>query len=643
MGRQKSKDSGLREIDVSSIKIGDVTAAVYPAGVPTNEDGSIATEGDISVDQAKKVGAVSGDSARYNKDIAKKLAKKQAGEGHVRWNERDAIHLFDVVRAAFPPSSVFIYVQRVDPPQDYRPISMASVKNASEFYDYIARNIHKDGAATKYTVTFKDAVQQRGIGYINMPDMTNDTNTRTNEMPPSQFPPFAGAPPVGPYGYPYGYGQPQSPPYGYGPPPGYPYAQPPQPQPQQPQQPYFQPSPPQPQPSPAPPTQAAAVPVVAPALPMPPPRAEVLPLTATHEHGPQGQPYGQPYGVPQYIQTPLSSQQGSIDPVFMGALTSSYQELQRMQQLMHTNQLQLAQALGAIEEMKRNQSSHFQPQTQPQWSPPSTIPLQAPVPTTPPGVPPGPNPLPPGMPGYPPGPQQPNYPQIPGYPPQTPGYPPQPGYPQSLGYPQSPSYPSQSQPGYPQPSGYPGQTPNQNPLLELQRATSMLTGVARAVNDFKKVMVTTNDLENVGEEGEESSQMTQENPIEAPFKTMPLGFGENAPMLAYNPDGSVHWVGTMMGNAPKLVEFVQGITNAMAKAQQVQSNGQVQQQVTQQPPQQQTFQQPPQQQQQPSPPRPQVPFMSAPSFTPPAPPVRPMVGPQSLVPSMGALKSVIGG
>src|SRR5580692_155881 len=215
MPRQKSNGvakNGKSPMPELAVSIGEATKIAFPDGTPENEDGSVATDGDIPVAQARRVGALTAEAAKFNKGMAKKTKAKMAGET-VRWDEKEALNLFDSVKSIFSSSSVTIYIKRTspDPPIDYRPIPMLSVKSSQDFYDYVLKNFHKESPSARYLVTFKNAAQKAGEAYLEMPDTMGDPSVRTNEMPHQQ--PFA--PP--PYPYPQGY-------------PAYPYHAPPPPQ-----------------------------------------------------------------------------------------------------------------------------------------------------------------------------------------------------------------------------------------------------------------------------------------------------------------------------------------------------------------------------------------------------------------------------
>jgi len=380
MPRRKKEANG--STDALDVSVGDVTAEVFPEGVPTNDDGSVASDVGISVEEARKAGAVGPESAKYNRDVAKKIHQKQQGKTDIRWGESEAIHVYDLVKQTFPTSMIQIYVQQTEPKQqDFRPFPMSSCKSSAEFYDRVMTTMHKQSPEASYTVRFKEANgSERGRGYLRMPDTTAET-PQPKALPEMQQPqnPFGFQGGFGPQGGGYGqqgggYGQqggygPQGG-YGqqggYGPQngyvPGFGYQQPQQQQPQQQQ--------PQQPPAPAP---VAAAPVA----PAPAPIAPPAPL-------PQPQLAQQPQYAPQ-------QQYQQPDPRFVGAIAANYEELRESRGLIQQQQLALAQVMGELQEMKRQDALRAQqeavraqhpqqpPQQQVQQQPPAPAPLPAPA------------------------------------------------------------------------------------------------------------------------------------------------------------------------------------------------------------------------------------------------------------------------
>jgi len=401
MSRQRKNPPPNGAAAAMDIKIPDVTAAAYPDGVPKNEDGSIVSEADVPVEQARKIGAVTPESAQYNRDTARKVHRKQQGEADVRWGELDALHVFDSVKMTFSPTNIYIYIARTDPePFDYRPFPMTAVKNGAEFYDYVLRNVHKSSGPSKYVVRFKESNgSERGRGYLRMPDTLKEAGGEmSQQQPPPNFPPINL--PYGPqphYGqqYPqqqYGYGG-YPPPQQYGgypppqlPPPGYGYQQQPPPG-------YFPPQyPQQPPPQQPPPPQAApaAPPPAAPPPPQAPPVAQAASAPEPQQQQPQASQYQQPQPPPQQAQ---QYQQPQYQPQYMGAppqqqpppqrdeglwaaTATTYQELKDTQNMIRQNQLQLERALGELTEMKRSQMHQQQQPQYPQAAPPPPAPSQ---------------------------------------------------------------------------------------------------------------------------------------------------------------------------------------------------------------------------------------------------------------------------
>ncbi len=378
MPRRKKESNGSTEsLDVS---VGDVTKEVFPEGVPRNDDGSVASDVNISIEEARKAGAVGPESAQYNRDVAKKVHQKNQGKTDIRWGESEAIHVFDLVRQTFPSSMIQIYVQETEPNQrDHRPFPMSSCKSSAEFYDRVMRDMHKQSPAASYTVRFKEANgSERGRGYLRMPDTTAEM-PQPKAQPEMSQPPF---PPQNPFGYPQGFGGQGGPgygpqgggygPQGYGPqgygPQGYPQQQQyptafgaPGGYPQQQQQP---PPVPAPAPSPAP----AAAP-------------EPAPVAATPAPAPAPAPAPQPQPQYMYPQQPPQPQYMQQDPRMMGAIAATYEELKESRGMIQHQQLALERVFGELQEMKRQEAMRLsQPHPQPMQQAPAPAPVPMPAP-----------------------------------------------------------------------------------------------------------------------------------------------------------------------------------------------------------------------------------------------------------------------
>lgn len=594
MARRK-KDASNGALENLEIDVPDVTAAVMPEGTPTTADGSISEGDDISVEQARKIGAIDTASAQHNRRVARTIHKKITGQP-VRWNESDAIMAFDNVKRAFDPSTLWIVIQRKEPgvpDEDYQPILMSSFKDSSALYDHVLRKIHKSRPSTTYLVRFKDGGGQRTQGFLRMPDTTNDlVEQKGPDMQQGQPPPYPPiALPGGGYAYPQQGGYPQQQyPYGYQQPQnGY------QQQPQYPQNGYQQQQQPAPPPPPAPaPVAAAPAPVVQP----PPPQA-----APTHET---------------YFYPPSPPQR---DPGLDAAVATTYKELQDMKQMTQQTLLQNERLLGELTEMRRTQLAYEQ---RPQYQPP-------PAPVAPPAPPivmtpygpqqstngqvygppngqqqyqqPPPQYGPPiGQPAYGahvpmPAPQRHAEPQQYGGPPQyqqPPQYAPQPspygqppqGAPQPVQNPQwNNGAPAPAQPrgwqqpgvGAPPQQQQPQQPPPQDAMGQFSntmgQAVTMISGMTRAMAEIQRTVGNSTQV-NPPPEYEDEDDLPNIPPPPPdqpkPFHTMPLGFGESAPVYAYNEDGSPNVTGMILGNLPKAGAWLQGLGNGVASVLQAQ-------------------------------------------------------------------------
>ena len=539
MPRQKSNGvakNGKAPMPDLNVSIGEVTKAAFPEGTPENEDGSVASDGEITIQQARKVGALTGESAKYNKDLAKKTKAKMAGET-VRWDEKDAINLFDSIKSMFSSSAVHLYVKRTspDPPIDYRPIPMLSLKNSQDFYDYVLRNIHKESPSARYLITFKNSAQKAGEAYLEMPDTMGDQSARANEIMSHQAPPHF---------VPYSQGYPPMP--GFQPASGF-------------QQPYpYQPPPPQYQ--------------------QPVPQPASAPVVATVAEPIQHQPAATP------------AMPAGVDPAVMGMFQTMFQEVRAGQELMRNMQMQTAQMMGEFTELRRQQDmAPAYPPSPPAPAFPQAPIFQAPVPQpmpSPQGYRPAAGKFDPFRGGIP---TPPGYQAVFSHAPLPGGLPiddlpgwwwipttaPQPaptaqsqyqvptgtGYPQPPGYPMPPGY-QQQQPQYPA-SPYPQPAPvAANPMSGLDASVSTLVGAMKSIDRFREVVSGFNGGGNASEPGDFEDSVEIPNPVTPPpVSTMPLPGGA---MVAFNPDGSPHWATTLIGNIPKITDFVNSLGNTAA-------------------------------------------------------------------------------
>ena len=535
MGRQKK--ARVVPIDTSNVTPATVTAETYPEAVPKAEDGTIATEGAVSLAQVRRIGAVTANAAARNKRVAKTVARKQNGESDVSWNEDDAIQLFDSITQAFASPGLYAHISQIQPEMiQYPPVRLQGFANSPAFYDYILRNIHRASGPAKYEVTFKDSStkQFRGTGHITMPNTLDDPslNQARGAAPMNQPPGYP--PPYGAYPPPQGYGQPQ----GY----GAPYAPPQYPQPYQPQ-------------APAPLAAPTPVPVPAPVQ--------------------QAAPAPQPAPQPQYAPPPQPAQSsplaGIMDPALAGALGNILNEIRTLQGSNQQTQLQAAQALGALDEFKRLEATRalYGQQAAPQgvgqpaaWAP--TPPAQA---------------------------QPPN----PYYPPQPPPPPPQsaqmilvhatdhqgrglydnagrpflvpqqpePQQPQAVA-PQVPPPPQQGVGAVPPPPQYRPQAaaPAAGGFGDIAGLATMIAGAVSSLESIKRAVGATPAAAGGEEEEEEPAPMVPADP--PPYITTRLGFNDNSPVLVTRADGTVNALGSVLGNVGQIPDLLHRVANGIA-------------------------------------------------------------------------------
>lgn len=565
------------------IKVADMTNQIYPEATPQQEDGTVADSGDISVEDARSVGAISAESAKNNKETAKRSQMKRAGEKRVPWNEENILHLFHAVKDTWPLQGITIYMRRTEPmpPEDFRPFSASLFRTGQELYDYIAKHIHRNNPAAQYEARFKDTNgMDRAKGFIRMPDPSPDMQQQ-GAYDPMQAPPF---PPPMPNAFSYGapYGAPQNPypspypqypsqhgypaPFGVGAPPQIAYPQPYQGVPGPGMSPQFQQTPyaypqeaPQSVSPPASPSPAPAPAAVAAPVPSPSP---VMDQTTMSPHFGVA---GMPYGGFQFQQPPAPPPQPAENPAMMGHIASTYQEVVRMQQMMHQNQLQLERALGTIEEMKRSalnspppwqqQQQYGQPQYVQQTGPTQNYQAQNPgMPPQQQGLPAG-APMPPGYPGAPAMPGNGQVQQYQGQPPQYGG--------------QQPYYGQQLYPGQPYPPQYGPPQPPVDPMVQAQtqinQSMGMIASLTKSMEQIKHMF----NPQAGGPEYDDPEPIegvpTPAAAVPPPFNVMSLG---TKGMIAHNNDGSLNLWGTAIGNMPTIMEGVKSLGEVFGKAQQ---------------------------------------------------------------------------
>lgn len=283
----------------------DVTKQVY-GDVPQNEDGTVADGGEISLEDAREIGAVEPVAARANRHEAQVIDAKRKGKNGIPWGLSKATELFGPVSKLEPPSGVYLKIERTSPQHiEYERVQMDRFGSGEDLYEYILATHHTECAAATYKVQFRAVAGNRSlaVGTINMPSTLRGNNV---QQPPNpyyppghpyyQMPPPGYTPAQG--GYPPPYGMPPQYPQGY-PPPQQAYGQPPAQYPQQPgapQVPQGYPQSPPAQGSPAQPPPAAAA-------PQPPPQQSAA-QTAPAQYP---QPYPQQPQV-QYVPYPYAPQ-----------------------------------------------------------------------------------------------------------------------------------------------------------------------------------------------------------------------------------------------------------------------------------------------------------------------------------------------
>lgn len=628
MASRRKKDKP--PIDTTHVSTADITEAILPGAVPTDEDGAVAggADGvDLDEEQVRKIGAIDAESARINKQQAEVHARRQAGERNVRWNDSNGLVKFDNILRMWGSTGLLAYVSRIEPgPQtDFQPMVCAALKNGQQLYDAIMRNIHRTSGPAVYFVRCRDGQQERGSFKLSLPDTTPQQPPVVGMQQPWMMPPGA------PYGYPPAY-----PPAGYPPPyppPGYPPPPPsydPYAQAQAQQQP---PQPPQPPPPPA-----AAAPA-APAQPAPGPAQPAPPALPAAPQQPQQSPYGYAYPMqppqPQYLQ-PQPPPPPTADPAMQAWMGATYQMLQELRQRVDQSaqsgqRAEMERLFTMIEELKRGSSAAPTMQqlaeqvatlsrqaAQPPASPPPA-PAMAPAVAPPPGF--------MGAPG--PGMQSGGFGPPFGMPnpyAQLGGLPRPPGYPEHLPWPPNPwanpwgiQPPPPAQAAPPPPPAPPPEPAN--PLAEIQRSVEMVGTLASLMDRVRGVAPA------VSEQTVAAAPLTPPRPNAV--ETVRVGEVD----VAVRPDtGDISWMHTIVGLAPKAFSFLEKFSTEAAKtirshdaAQAVQSGRLPVQYMPMQPqpqyPPQQQYQPPlawPQPQPQPQfqPPQPQV-QAPAPSYVPP--------------------------
>ena len=190
VSRRGSLESNLGG-DEGSVDMGDVTAVTSSKHVPTNPDGTIATEGEVSEDQAKLIGSLSVESDRKNKRMAGKLRDKALGKS-VQWNSDDALELIQNLTTVFALEwgSMIILVARIEPGPRAQlpPVMGANIKTPVDLYNYVASHHGPNGPAT-YKVSFRSSSgAERGAANLFMPDRTPAPTVQVIQPPQQQQP-----------------------------------------------------------------------------------------------------------------------------------------------------------------------------------------------------------------------------------------------------------------------------------------------------------------------------------------------------------------------------------------------------------------------------------------------------------------------
>ncbi len=525
MPRQKKGTPG--EITVSPSAIKDI----YPAAVPRNDDGSVKTEATVTVDDARKIGAVSADSARYNAQRKRAVVRKIDGVKDTPWGETSALHLFDAIKEVYGITAITVYVQRTEPQpvHDYQPFKMVVTPDPAAFYDYVLKHCHQKSAAANYMIRFKEANgQERGRGHLHLPDTTAVPEPATVNGPPMSqiYAPYI--PGMAPH-----MAQHMAPPPPWAP---YPYAapQPPPPSPYAPAPPPYEPPPaasaPPAPPAPAPPAPPAAPPAVG---------------TLSGPSYPTVQPAG-------------------MDPTSYGMIAGALDAVRQTLDAVRQNQVQQATLLGEVQALRAMVQTQQQQPAQP-------VALQPPAPA-PQNAAPSPAPMPFGMGGVH---MPPAMHPMGVIPPGAPfGVPPVPG--SYVPYPQPPAAPPPPQPSAaPSPPVPAAPAPAANPLAplaQLQDLVKMLAGTQHAMAQIRNVL---------GSDDAGVDPDPMPNPLagtlpaappppedDSDLRVVPLGMGADAPVLAYNKgDGSINMIGSLLGNVGQVPKILGAVEKMMRVAQ----------------------------------------------------------------------------
>jgi hypothetical protein len=202
MGRpRKNRDlpqqEGPLDVDAS-----DVAGAIYPDAVPQNPDGTVKTEGEISVEQAQNIGAIDLVSAAHNERMNRVKMMKLSGSGkQLPWNAEDALEQYDNLRTAFAGewATMKVHITRIipEPATQFPPVAASSLKSSADLYTLVDRyHGYSPGAAT-YQVRFVSAGGAwRASAPLSLPDKSASAVMSAPPPLPAQGSQGFGGPPV---------------------------------------------------------------------------------------------------------------------------------------------------------------------------------------------------------------------------------------------------------------------------------------------------------------------------------------------------------------------------------------------------------------------------------------------------------------
>lgn len=545
-GHQPSETVPIPKVDGAAL-----TEEQYPKGTPTNDDGSVATAGEVTVEEARGIGALDAESALNNKKHHEAIARKRAG-GNMTWNEADPLVKYDQVLAAYGTNGLVLFI--IGEPEreggqetHFSPVAAIHFQDGQSLYDYILRVLHKVNPPRQYTVRCRQGKESdRAVCRIRMPDTTQMLSPAASMQAPWMGPQVPG-------GYPQAVQQ--QPPYGYAPHPGYGYApqqmqqQPPYGYaPQYPQQPQALPAAPQQQQAQAPQQQPYAQeprPVAlgqaqgpAPAQP-PAPQAPQQPQYQAHPlAGQPGYPFAAPVAQPQQQQQPIvQPPPQTSDPVANAWMGAMYQMMQGLTGKLDTRS-EMEKLAAFVDDVRSGRVSLAAP----------VAPALPAVPThhaPPPPPAPAPQPAAAAAPPF----------RIPeGYamlmtptgqqilvPAQQVGL--------SGIQPPAAHAPAPQAPPPPPPAPI-------DPLDQITKSVEMVGTLAQLMDRVRGVAPAVQ----AAAPAAEAPAATADALAKRPFDTMQMG-----DMTLAVKDGDIHWLGTLLGNAPKVFGFAERFSTEAAK------------------------------------------------------------------------------